>query len=108
MKPRRSSSPTRAVSTASFDGSEDALADENLAAVGVGAETGGEVCHRADGSVVVAPLEADPAKRRVPGLDPDPEPELDPPLSPRGRELVEPLVGGKCKPDCPQLVIAHR
>src|SRR5213592_3082717 len=43
----------------------DALADEDLAGGGLGAEAGGEVGHAADGAVVEAALEADGADGRV-------------------------------------------
>src|SRR5262249_27981490 len=73
----------------------------------MGAEPGGEVCHRTDCSVVVASLEADPSERRVPGLYPDTEPQLDPSLSPHCDELVESLVRGDREPDGTELVIAQ-
>src|SRR5262245_55979830 len=68
----------------------DALADQDLAGRRAIAETGGEVGHDPDRRVVVPALEPDATERRVPGRDPDAEPELVSALSPLGRELGEP------------------
>src|SRR3989337_3013784 len=59
---------------------EQARPDQDLAAGRAGAEPRGQVRHRADHAVVVAPFETDPAERRVSRLDPDSETELRSPL----------------------------
>ena len=94
------------VSARRFDGSEDALANENLTTGGVCAETGSEVRHRADGSVVVP--SSKPIRRASRSrLDPDMS-RARSPLSPRRGKLIEPLVRRKRKPDCAKFVIVHR
>src|SRR5215468_7395694 len=49
------------------------LVDEDLAALGLAAETSGEVGHSADGAVVPAPLESDGANRGIALGDPHAE-----------------------------------
>src|SRR5690606_31550575 len=60
----------------------DALSDEHLPGGGAIAETGREVGHRAERTVVVATLEADPSQGGVAGLDPNPQVEEDAALPP--------------------------
>src|SRR2546422_9889267 len=62
---------------------QQALGDQDLARLGLAAETGGEVRDGADGAVVPAPLEADRADRRVALRDADAELELVAELAPR-------------------------
>src|SRR5439155_22636342 len=54
-----------------LDRGVDALADHDLTGAGVRAQAGGEVRHRAERSVVVAPFESDPTEGGVAGLDAD-------------------------------------
>src|SRR5687768_9417783 len=66
---------------------EDSLTDERLAWGSMCAEPGGEVRCRPERAVVESTLKADPAQRRVPGLDADSERQVDSALAPAGRQL---------------------
>src|SRR4029077_12612997 len=65
---------------------QDTLAYQDLAGLGLGTETGGEVCDRADGGIVEATLEADLAKRGVALGDADTKSQLMTVLAPSLRE----------------------
>lgn len=88
-----------------LDGSVNPLADQNLTGRGMSTQPRGKVCHRAKGAVVIAALEADPAKRCITRFDSDPEAEFRAPPSPSLRQLGEPFLGGEREPDRLNLVI---
>ena len=91
-----------------LDRCEEARADQDLTSRGARAEPGGEVRHRAKRCVVVATLEADPAQRRVPSLDPDPQAKLRPTLPPPARQVFEALLGGDREPDRLEFMVVER
>src|SRR5258705_2822146 len=70
-----------------FHHSQQAQRNEDLAGLGLAAETGGEVSDGADRSVVPATLEADGADRGVALGDADAEAELEPSLVPSDDQL---------------------
>jgi hypothetical protein len=88
-----------------FDSGEDSLPDQDLAVFGVRAEPRSEVHYWPKRGVVIAALKADPADRRVSGLDPNGEPDFNATLSPFLRQLREPLLGIERKPYRLELMI---
>src|SRR5262249_58759825 len=72
------------------DGGVDALADEDLARRGLGAEAKGEVGDTADGRVVAPALEPDRADRRVALRDSHAEIEIVPAPAPLRAEHADP------------------
>jgi len=77
------------------DSCEDALTDQDLTRRGAGAESGGEVRHRAERSVVIPTFEANPTKRRMTCLDSLPYP----------RQFPESLLGSERKSDRLEIMV---
>src|SRR5262245_16294302 len=70
-----------------LDGAEQALGDEDLATLGLAAQSGSQIGDGPDGAVVAAPLEPDGAEGGVALRDPHPEAEIPAPLAPACGQL---------------------
>ena len=97
--------PAGAVSTASSTAANSRGPIRIWPRGGLRAQPRGEVRDRPDRGVVVAALEADPAERRVAGLDSHAQPELGSALAPGLGESREPLLRGEREPDRLELVV---
>src|SRR5205085_11244504 len=76
---------------ASLEGDINALTEQNLAVLGLGAEPRCDVAHRANGGIAGALREADLAERRIPLRDAAAEAEVATPLAPGGNQRTRGL-----------------
>ena len=82
-----------------LDGGENAVGDQHLPGPGVRAQPRGEIRDAADGGVVEAAFEADPAERRVTLGDPLPESEVVAPPTPPDGQLAHRIADPQRHPD---------
>ena len=100
LNPLGCTSPTISRYGHVLDGCEHAVGDQYLPGAGVGTQSGGEIRDTADGGVVEAALEADPAEGREALGDADSQGEVVTVAAPSRGKLAHGVANLQRHPDC--------